>query len=189
MSTASPVSICSNALQRLGDKPIADFEEGTKPASLAANLWPGVRDALLRSHPWNCATKRVILAPAAESPAFDYTHKFMLPGDWLKTLQVGRRGVAPEYRVEGRCILSDATQLPLVYVFRNEVTATWDDSLVNAATLAMAAALAYPITALTSLRESLLQEAQYVLRQAKAMDGQDDPPEELEASGLLRARF
>jgi hypothetical protein len=189
MSTASAVSICSNAIQRLGEKPIASFDEGTKHASTAANLWPGVRDALLRSHPWNCATKRTLLAPTAETPPFDYAHKFLLPGDWLKTLQVGRRGMAPDYQVEGRCILCSTTQLPLVYIARNENPATWDDSLVGAAELAMAAALAYPITASTSLRDSLLQEAQFVLRQAKAIDGQDSPPEEFEASGLMRARF
>lgn len=189
MSTSSAVSICSNALQRLGGKPISSFEDGTVHAGLAANLWPGVRDALLRSHPWNCATKRVILAPAAESPAFDYSHKFLLPGDWLKTLQVGKRGMVPSFQVEGRCILSSTTQLPLVYIFRNENTATWDDSLVNAATLAMAAAMAYPVTASASMRDSMLQEAQFELKRAKADDGQDNPPEEFEASDLIHARF
>lgn len=189
MSTASAVSICSNALQRLGDKPIASFEDGTNPASTAANLWPTVRDALLRAHPWNCATKRVILAPMEASPPFDYSHKFQLPSDWLKTLQVGRRGHSPDYQVEGRCILYNGTALPLVYIWRNENVSLWDDSLVIAAEMKMAAALAYPITSSASLRDSMNQEAEAMLKRAKADDGQDSPPEEFGMSPLLSARF
>lgn len=189
MSTASPVSICSNALQRLGDKPISSFEENTKPASTAANLWPTVRDSLLRAHPWNCATKRVILAPLEARPPFDYSHQFQLPSDWLKTLQVGRRGCAPDFQIEGRCILYNGTSLPLVYIWRNENVSLWDDSLVLVAEMKMAAALAYPITASTSLRDSINQEAEVMLKRAKADDGQDNPPEEFPDSPLLRSRF
>ncbi len=170
MSQASPVSICSNALQLLGDKPIASFEDGTVGAGRSANLWPTVRDALLRAHPWNCATRRVLLAPLATAPVFDFAHKFLLPGDWLKTVQVGRKGFAPPFRSEGRAILANINPLPLVYIFRNEDPATWDSALVHVAELKMAAALAYPITTSTSLRESMAQEAEFELRRTKAQD-------------------
>ena len=65
---ATKVSICSNALLLLGDKTINSLDEGTDRASLASNLYDSVRDSLLRSHPWNCAVKRVILAPDTETP-------------------------------------------------------------------------------------------------------------------------
>src|SRR3546814_9999800 len=67
------VSICSNALLRLGADPINSFDEADnfgsniERARLCANLWPNVRRQVIRSHPWNCATKRVVLSPDARS--------------------------------------------------------------------------------------------------------------------------
>src|SRR3546814_17640703 len=65
------VSICSNALLRLGSDPINSFDEADnfgsniERARLCANLWPNVRRQFLRTHPWTCATKRLVLPPAA----------------------------------------------------------------------------------------------------------------------------
>ncbi|EBA0378294.1 hypothetical protein FIX59_23640, partial [Salmonella enterica] len=64
----SSVSICSNALLALGAHPINDFDEDTDHARLCANLYPTVRNKLLRSHPWNCAIKRVVLSPVSAAP-------------------------------------------------------------------------------------------------------------------------
>lgn len=189
MSNASEVTICSNALQRLGDAPIASFDDESKFAAVCADLWPQVRDALLRTHPWNCATKRVILAPLVDKPAFDYGYQFQLPGDCLRVIQVGRRGFLPDYRREGRRILANATDLPLVYIWRNADVQTWDDMLVELATLQMVAMLAYPVTASTTLQQAREQIAEIALKRAKAVDGQENPPEELEPAGLAHARF
>jgi hypothetical protein len=189
MSAASPVSICSNALLRLGADPISSFEDGTKHAGLCANLWPTVRDALLRSHSWNCAVRRVQLAPMSKTPEFDFQNQFQLPGDWIKTLQVGRKGRYIDYQMEGRRILANVSLLPLVYVWRNEVPSSWDDAMVITAELKMAAALAYPVTASTSLMESLDQKAEIAARDARSDDGQDTPPEELDGYPMYSSRF
>lgn len=189
MSSANPVSICSNALLRLGGKAIASFEEPSTPAGQCANLWPTVRNKLLRAHPWNCATKRVILAPMAEAPAFDFQYQFQLPSDWLRTLQVGKKDCPIPFRQEGRRILANVTQLPLVYIWLNDNPGTWDDALVDVAELKMMAVLAYPVTASTTLRDTCFQEAAMAEKMAKAVDGQDEPPEELGGSELLEARM
>ena len=189
MPNASAVSICSNALQRLGAKPISSFEDGTPHSGLCANLWPTVRDALLRSHNWNCSIRRTRLAPLAQAPDFDYAYMFQLPSDWIKTLQIGQRNQRLDFTMEGRRILANVNLLPIVYVWRNDVPSTWDDSMVAVAELKMAAALAYPVTASTSLMESLKQEAEFAARGARTDDGQDVPPETLDDYPLYGARF
>jgi len=189
MSIASEVSICSNALVRLGGKPISSFQEDSEFAGPCATVWPTVRNMVLRAHPWNCATRRAILAPLVESPAFDFGYQFNLPTDWLKTLQVGRRNCPITYQQEGRRILANVSGLPLVYIWENTNPGTWDDSMVEAAEILMAAAMAYTVTSSTSLRDSLNQEGQYKLKVAKANDGQDTPPEEFNDSALTMARF
>lgn len=185
----TPVTICSNALLMLGDNPIADFDEDNDRARLASNLWPIARDAMLRRHVWNCAIKRVILAPLVTAPAFDYGYQFQLPGDWLRTLSIGEEGERPRYRIEGRVILMDENACRLRYVFRNENPATWDALLVECMTMVMRRLFAYPISQSGSLEQAIAGYVREALREARAVDGMEDEPEALDDSPLLAARF
>lgn len=191
--TVSPVSICANALLLLGAKPIASFEESSAPSNvdralLCSNLYPMVRLAILRAHPWNCAIKRVQLSPDATAPAFGFTYRFALPGDWLRTLAVGD-GFALDYRSEGRFLLANDSVFPLTYI-ADVLESDWDALLVRAVTEAMAVRLAYPVTASTSLEQLRYQELQATMKEARAVDGQDDPPETFGALGpLMGSRF
>ncbi len=199
MTTA--VSICSNALVQLGDRPIASFEESatTDRARNAALLWPSVRDFVLRSHPWNCAVRREVLAPLADGsgnvlrPAFDFSYQFLLPSDYLRVIRVGCDGERPRYKVEsiqqGRVILLDSPTCLLRFVFRNENVATWDTMLVWAMTEAMRAALAFPTTGSGSMEQMLTQALKEILRQARAVDGQEDDNDAFDDNPLIDARF
>lgn len=187
--TTSAVSICSNALLDVGAQTIASFDESSDRATIVANRWESVRDAVLRSHPWNCAVKRVILAPEVGTPAFDYAYAFALPGDWLRTLQVGEYGQEIDYKTESGTILAHVTALRLRYIWRNTEPASWDSMLVEAMTKAMAAAIAYPITQSVSLKQEKRDEYMEFMKQTRAVDGQDDPPEQLGDTRLFNARF
>lgn len=191
MTMATGVSICSNALLMLGAQTINDFNDQVNldRAKLCANLYPTVRDDMLRQHPWNCCIKRVVLAPDAAVPAFGYEHAFELPADFLRVLEVGTAGQQIDYLVEGRSIQADTTVLELRYVFRNEVENTWDSALIKMVTLAMAAVLAYPITQSTALQQALEQQLEMEKRRARAVDGQEDPPQTLGDERLLASRF
>jgi hypothetical protein len=186
---ATDVSICSNALLMLGDNPISSLSEGSAKARVASNLYPAVRDAILRAHPWNCCVARVQLAPEVATPAFDFAFQFTLPADYVRTLQVGEYGAEADYRIEGSKLLCDENPLNLRYIFRNENPATWDGALVDAVTLEMAARMAYPITRSASLARDKRAEANAALKAAKAVDGQDDSPETLGNERLLAARM
>jgi hypothetical protein len=186
---ASAISICSNALQLLGDDPIASFSENTKRAQLCANLWPDCRDALLRAHPWTCLRKSTVLAAEATAYSSDWGYSYVLPGDWLRTVQIGERGARDDFEQQGRRILADIGTLPLVYIAAITDPSQWDSQLVDAATAEMAARLAYPITQSASMAQVKRQEAEYKLRVAKAISGQDNPPEEWADSPFIDARY
>ncbi|WP_338615542.1 hypothetical protein [Pigmentiphaga sp. CHJ604] len=186
---ALSAEICSSALVALGDKPIHSLEEQQDRAITCAAVYDTVRDALLRAHPWNCCTRRVILSPLAEEPAFDFKYQFSRPADWLRTIQVGHQHCPIPYRSEGRRILAHVDALPLVYIWRNEDESSWDSLLVELMELAIKARIAYAITKSSTEREVALNEYQQRLKQAKAIDGQDDPPEEFaQETDLLEAR-
>lgn len=186
---ATPVSICSNALLMLGDKPIASFDEATDRARVCANLWPDVRDSVLRSHPWNCAVKRVSLLPDAAAPAFDWRYSFTLPGDFLRVMSVGEYQNEDEWRVESGKVLANYSPMLLRYIYRNENPATYDGMLVDLMTAQMAARMAYPLTQSAALAGEMSNRAAMLKREAKAVDGQDDSADMLGDNPLRDARM
>lgn len=186
---ATEVSICSNALLMLGDKPIASFDEGTERANLASNLWDDVRDSVLRSHPWNSCIKRVSLAPESTPPAFDWPFSYVVPGDFLKALAVGELGSETEFRLEGGKLLTDVNPCLLRYIFRNDNPATYDPLLVDALTVEMAHRMAYAITQSASMVDQMAAKADRIMRRARSVDGQDDTPETFGDSPLLASRY
>lgn len=186
---ATAVSICSNALLMLGANTINDLQENSDRARFAANLYEDVRDSMLRAHPWNCALKRLLLAPITQAPAFGWQYSFELPADCLRVLGVTSGGAMVDYVIEGRSILANQASIELRYVFRNDVEATWDPALVQVMTLAMAAKMAYFITQSTSMEQSRLQELDYELRKARAIDGQEEPAQTFGDFPLLQSRY
>jgi|SRR5919108_1272670 hypothetical protein len=184
----SEVQICSNALLLLGAQTINSFDDDLDRALLVANLWPNALEAILRSHPWNCAIKRKALAPDATAPDFEWAYQYTLPGDCLRVLSVGEEGENPEYRIEGRKILFDEAELKLRYIYKNSDVATWDALLVQAAEAYMAMTCAYPITKSASMYEAMVKLWGLKLTQARSIDGQENPPEEVGDFPLLRAR-
>lgn len=195
-TTVSDVSICSNALLRLGADPINSFTEGDDTGSnierarLCSNLWPTVRRKVLRGGTWNCALKRVLLSPDQVPPPFGFAYRYARPGDWLRNVRVGNDEFADIiYRSEGGYFVTDADSFPLLYVFDNLVPASYDSGLVEVLELAMMSVLAYPVTKSTSLAAELQQELKDALTMARGIDGQDDPPEDFGDMPMLASRF
>lgn len=183
---ATDVEICSKALILVGDSPIASLTEQTKRASICNNLYPLAKRSLLRQHVWNCAVKRVVLAPLSGAPAYGWSNWFAKPGDWLRLIDVGDLG-ADDYEFEGNRILANQTSLQLRYV-ADVSEGMWDALLTDVMIKSMAADLAYPITKSTSLMQAKQQDYQVALRMAKAIDGQENPPEQFGDSPFIAAR-
>jgi len=187
---ATDVSMCSGALLILGANPINSFDDSANlpRAKLASNLWPLFRDWFLRSHPWNAATKYVLLAPEVGAPPFDYTYQFLLPDDWLRTLQIGERGCPVDFKPVGRKLYCDENPLPLVYIARvNE--GTWDTAMQFAAMEGMAALMAYAVTQSQAVADSHFNKFSMMMKGVRAVDGQDAPPEQLGDFRLFASRF
>lgn len=181
---SSAINICSAALLQLGKSPISSFEEPGDLARICANIYPFERDSILREHIWNCAVKRVVLAPLAGAPVFGYRTQFALPGDFLRLVSVGdvyvdRASVTDSWRVMGRNIMAPGSALSIEYVWRNEDESTWDAKLQELMIARMLWKLAYPLTQSTSLRDELKSEYKELARTARSIDSQEDPSQSL----------
>jgi len=181
----SKVDICSVALSMLGDEAIASFTENTKRAGLCAKLWPAALDTILRLHPWNCAIRRVALAPLTDAPVSEYAVAFELPADCLRLLEV--YGIT-DYRLEGRTILCDAAAVTVRFVYRDEDAASYDALLTSVLQNYMAVLLAYPITKSNVTADAIRKQFSEMLKAAKAVDAQEEPGQTFGDFPLLNAR-
>lgn len=172
----------------LGADTINSFSDESDRAKLVSNLWPNALEAILRSHPWNCAIKRVRLAPDVAVPAFAYAYQFSLPADCLRILSIGEKGENPEFEIEARKVLFDESLLNVRYIYKNEDIATWDALLVQAAEAYMGMTCAYPITKSASMFDAMANLWKLKLQQARTIDGSENPPEEFGDFPLLNAR-
>ena len=172
----------------LGDKPIASLTEpNSDKARLCANIYPLARADILRSHPWNCLGRRVVLSPMVDAPAFEWSHQFTPPGGMLRIVAVGYDGEPEPYRFEGGVILLNSSLCRLHYL-ADVGEALWDANLVNVMVARMAKDLAYGITKSASVAEVKAREFDAAYRRAKTADAQENPPEENLDSPFLQAR-
>ena len=113
---ASIVDICNGALNQLGATTILSLTEDSKNARLCNSRYTQVRDALFRSHPWNCLQKRIELAADSVAPAWGFSYQYTLPADCLRLLVI--LDYDSNYKVEGRKVLSNTSSMKILYVAR-----------------------------------------------------------------------
>lgn len=182
----SAVAICSNALLLLGQGSINSFDEDS--TGLCANLWDTVRTATLRLGTWSCARKRVSLPALATAPAFGWTYQHQLPSDLLRVVSVGEWDESHEYEIEDGKLLSDESPILLRYVYDNTTVQTWDALLTEAATLHMAALMAYPITKSETTRQSMEANFAALLKNARGVNGSEAPVDRVGDLPLFTSR-
>lgn len=180
----SDTDVANVALREIGSTAITSISDGSDVANVVDDIYTEVRDDLLRSHPWNFATKRVQLAQSATDPAFEFDHAYVLPSDWLRTISVHDNDAGHGtlvYRheiVNGQQVLvtsSDAVYLRYVY----QVT---DPNLMSADfrrafALSLARDLAIPLTSSNSMQEKYDQMANRAIARARSSDAMGSFPE------------
>lgn len=189
MTTA--VTICNSALMALGASPITSLSDDSDRARICSQVIETARRALLRSHRWNCNTARAVLSPSVTAPSHGYDYAFDVPPDLLRIYSVTDSDGGPDidYTLESNQILCDSATIYLVYGYDNDVYTNWDALLVEALSLKIKATIAYMITQSTSAEATALAALENAMKRARAVDGQDNPPETLGDFPLLSARF
>lgn len=182
----SAVTICNTALGMLGAQSITSLDESSDRARLCKTFYESSRQALLRMHPWSCATKRVEIAPLATAPVFGWGYAFPLPADFVRVLDCNET----DYRLEDRHVLSNSGVLHLVYVYDNQNESTWDSLLTEAMSIMLASKLAKPLTGSSAESDSQGEALRVLLKQARAINGQEVPSRQVgQDFELLMARL
>jgi len=165
---ASVVEICNSALNQLGASTILSLTENSKNGRLMNARYETIRDNVLRSHPWNSAVKRRALAAESVTPAWGFKKQYVLPSDCLRLLQL--ENYDHDYKIEGRRILTNDTTCKILYIARITDPNEMDVMLRETISAAIAADVAYAVTANSALAERYNDRYLLKLKDAKHTD-------------------
>jgi hypothetical protein len=191
---ASVIDICNSALYKVGCDRISTLTEQNKRAKICNDIYSKIRDATLRSHPWNFATKRIQLAQDSTAPVFGFDYQYQLPSDCLIV-----RGVSNDssmgtsrnidYKIEGDKLLSNETAIYIEYTFKETNTTNYDANFVDALAYRLAIELAYPLVQSLSLVDRIKKDYKDWMADARTFDAQEGRPEDLIDDVWLNSRL
>ena len=183
---ASVVDICNKALSLIGQEAIVSLDDTTPQAYACRTHWAGVRDEVLRGHPWNCATKRALLGRLVNAPAFEYSYYFQLPSDCLMVKELFPK---QEYEIESGLLLCNSPEASIKYIRSEDDSTKYDSQLSAAFSFLLAAELAYQSTSSSSLAEGFRSVGKEKLLDAKATDSFEGRKQNKRGSRLLNAKY
>ncbi len=195
----SEVDICNLALDLLKQKNIVALDPPSNNVEeLCARWYQQKRRAVLRSHMWNFAMKRVTILPdSGATPLFGYTHAYNLPDDFIRYAgrfdDVGNLAnpEGQDYELENGQILFDGgdnTAINIRYVFDQDIISKFDPLFIEAFTLELAVVMAPKFSGTEARVKTLAAFRGDVIGEARAIDGQERPPRRRQRSKWIRAR-
>ena len=188
---ASTVEMCNSALNMLGASNIISLTEDSKNARLLNQRYVSVRDAVFRSHNWNCLIKRVQLAADTDTPAFEYTYQYTLPSDCIRVIRTKYSNEVNSdiHKIEGRKLLTDESEIYIMYLARITDVNEYDSLLQEAIAARLAAELAYAITQSSSVTQLMQKTYEDKIREARFLDATEGTADKLEANEFITARY
>ena len=192
---ASIVDICNGSLNQLGATTILSLTEDSKNARLCNSRYTQVRDAVFRSHPWNCLQKRVELAADTTAPAWGFSYAYTLPADCLRLLRI--LDYDSNYKVEGRKILSNTSSMKILYIGRITDPNEYDESLRETLSAALGADIAFAVTSNNQTATNMYNLFQDKLKDARFIDSTEGQnidqdlgmSDQIDASTFINSRF
>lgn len=193
---ASAVEICNIALGHLGiDRGIVSLTDTTsKEARLCKQFYDAAVEAVLRSHSWAFATRRIVLSLREEThPLYPYVYQY--PANCLLALRIVDYVDTPiNFEVElsedgkSRVILCNREAAILQYIAEIHDANLFDACFIEALSYKLAHQLAQPLKGQPNLTQFLEQKYQMALSVAVGMDAREGYKEPNLPSPLLKSR-
>lgn len=176
---------------------ITDINSTTEIAAREAKaLYEQTAREVMREHPWNCLTARENL-PQNPTPAFGWSYSYTLPSQCVRLLSVNgykveQNYVEDNYTIEGRDILTNASECKITYIEYTDDTSLFDPHLTRAIAHLLGSYLATIVATDDQLGLVLRDEYERrVLPKAKMSDSREQNhilPDPASTSAWVRAR-
>lgn len=201
---ATVVDICNRALGRIGHTQLIESiaDDGVEAEQCDLNF-EACRDEALQFHPWNFATKRVVLAEDAVAERTDWDYVYTYPTDCLFARFIVPPGVRNpmaieriEFQIEaddagtGRVILTDQSEAELVYTMRHTAATVWPQTFCSALAWRLAIELALGLKKDPAMAERISTGYDRTILKAAATDANEAqrPPPATSPSLAARRR-
>lgn len=117
--TPTKISLISDALVLLGEKPASSLTENRYGVTVGANLFEAIYENELCSNRWRFAMTKEALAQLVDAPLNEWQYAFQLPSDMLMPI-----GVYPkaDYEVYADHLYTNCSSVELDYLFKPEVS-------------------------------------------------------------------
>lgn len=204
------VGICNLSLGLLNQDDISSLAGNNSLSQICSKWYDQTREQVLMMHTWNFAIKRIIIAEDTITPEFGWSHRYLLPSDFLRFMSIGASetegslsgsGVGDlrliddsrryDYEIENGYILVNeefSDGLRLRYISNVDQVTLMPSLFKNVFATQLALNMAYEITGTTVDVQRLANLVQEYFRMAIAIDGQERPPRRTEASRFNAAR-
>lgn len=188
MAIQSAVDVCNSALQKVGAASIISLSDNSRSARACAQAYDTNRRSELRKHHWNFAMKRVVLAPDATAPAFDYLYQFTLPSDCLKVI------LPPDDTIDwviesGKLLTNNGTSVNLRYIADVTDPTKWDAAFYDMVSIATAIDIVEVITNSTAKMQALEKAYKDALNEARRNNAFEQLPADGPDDSFWTVRF
>jgi len=193
---SSVIDIVNQGLTQVGASRITDLGDGTTEADLASTLYLNIKHSILRSYPWNCATRRAKLAQLTEDPINEWDHAYAWPPGCLRILQIyigdekARRMKSredPAYQIEGKKVFTWEKNVYAKYI--HDIDEEELDVHVEMALIArFASEVCYAVQGQNTTWTNFVGMAAQKLDEAKTTDNLEQPHERFKIDRLNTVR-
>jgi hypothetical protein len=196
MTAIDPVDISNMALDLLRQKAeISSIDVPDSEIEALASRWYDLkREALLRTHPFNFARKRAVLSRNVVENVFGYSDAYNVPSDFIRLLFIGENyneSYEINYSIEGNQIVinnSGSESLNIAYIANVTDVAKFDPLFKELLIVEMAIVFANAITGINKGLKDIYAIKKDLEIQARAVNGQDNPPKTRFRSKFIGAR-
>ncbi len=174
-ASLSEVGVAAMAGNLLDEFNISSLDEDTPLARFMAREFGYVRDEVLQLYPWHPASKRAVLTPVEEAPAFGWTTAYNLPADCIRLRPLKDcgewNGAEKPFELEAGQILIDHTgPLYIKYIFKLTNISKWRPLMARVLASRLAMYAATRVTGKSSYYQKAAEEHRRVLFEATHAD-------------------
>ena len=189
---AIDISVCNQALMKIGASRIAGFDEKTVQARDCEASYALSRDQVLEAFPWSFAKRRSVRTAATDTPAFGYSFQYVLPSDCLKVLSIladPSSAEEPVWVVEGNYLLTDEEEVYMHYTASVTDATHFSPSFIRALSLYLASLLAMSIGKSAKLANELEDKyIRYIEQEAMVINARQSNEPIYQANSYVDSR-
>jgi hypothetical protein len=187
----STVDICNLALMHIGvNATIASLTEQSTEARACSRVYDTAKNATLRDHNWNFATKYISLADIGTPPE-GWHYRYQYPNDCIKAISVTPATnnitaqkqhsfrVVSQDNLETKAIICNISPATLEYVADIKSSQNFDPLFVEAISLRIASMIAFTLTGKTRLRNDALKLYEDTIANARFIDAQEGQSQDI----------